>query len=215
MALDNRELLPPFMPIMRAEDSLWGVTVETAMSDSFFCVMPWMIEHVGAGHKDRSGPGRNARCARTGIREVFTALIRLCPGQAHASADSNLMALGRKLSELSSLPPYELEEVLRLGMLPKYLFVIQKMEKFLTKHGRQPKFWSDDIEEFVVASRENLVSRNFHIAEDLIEEFGGTEAASAQQRLIGQFGELLEVWPRIYEGGRQLKKRSGELGREI
>jgi hypothetical protein len=42
--LDNRQLLPPFTPVERGEDVIFGMLVEFS-SSAYFGYLPWMIHH--------------------------------------------------------------------------------------------------------------------------------------------------------------------------
>jgi hypothetical protein len=145
----------------------------------------------------------------------MSALMNRSSARLIAPENRTLAGLANGLVELGSLPLPDLNELLRLQMWSKAARQIKEMEEALRKYGRQPKFWSDDIEDYIAASRQIVCADSFAIAEDVVENVGAADAALVQQRLVRQFGELLQVWPEIRRGARQLRNRQGGLGKKI
>src|SRR6202034_1711042 len=107
--------------------------------------------------------------------------------------------LGETFAELGSTPPTEFEEILRLRTWQHASAQIAKLDELLALYGGQPKFWSDDVKRYQRIAQQAIGDRYFMVPIDLEEAFGGEAGLIVLQRLIRRFGELLQVWPSLYD----------------
>ena len=49
LGLDHRQLLPPFMPVQRNQDGVFGTLVTTCCAGTYFGFLPWLIVHDPPG----------------------------------------------------------------------------------------------------------------------------------------------------------------------
>jgi hypothetical protein len=75
LGLDNTVLLPPWLPVLRSQDLVFGRTLDFALPTALACYLPWMVLH------DRAAPYRLAfsqvaeRHSRPGWGEIISRIV--------------------------------------------------------------------------------------------------------------------------------------------
>jgi hypothetical protein len=206
LGLDNRRLLPPFMPVQRNQDGVFGVLVRTCFPGAFFGFLPWALRH----HQPSPRRGLTADAWEQATRfrsgQIVQAIIRSYSfGPEQIDEAKNLRALGGALEEIGSRPLPEFEQVVRLHVQRHRQLIAAQLEQLLQQFGRQPVYWASDVHRVLqgiqVASAKE---ESFQVA-DLHEACGEKSPGALLQRLVRRFGRLLCHWPEMVEGARNLR----------
>jgi hypothetical protein len=213
LGLDHRQFLPPFMPVQRNQDGIFGSLVKTCCPGTYFGFLPWMLLHQSPGR----GPGTPADLGEgvTGVRSdhVVQLLIRMfAPRAAGPDARTNLRCLGQAFVDLASSAE-RFAEGLRLVVGNLRSGLAAQFEAQVQKFGGQPAWWADDVRRLVRGLHEPLAGDSSWVPVDLSKAFG-PDAAGRWQRLVGGFGQFLQCWPDLVEAAGDLRARNmrpGEL----
>jgi hypothetical protein len=206
LGLDNRRLLPPFMPVQRNQDGVFGVLLRTCFPASLFGFLPWAVLHRQPVRPSWSADSwEQATSFRSG--QVVQALIRSFSfGPEQTDEAKNLRALGEALVELGSRPAPDFQAVVR-GHLEKHRGLIAaQLERLLQQFAGQPAFWANDVRRVLQGIQEASAHDVFPCS-DLRDVCGDQRAAALLQRLVGRFGRLLRYWPEMTEAARDLRSR--------
>jgi hypothetical protein len=212
LGLDNRRLLPPFMPVNRGEDDIFGALLKASAEGSCVGYVPWSLAHEPA---PRQRPAIGARSARLSAEAIVQMLIREFGPLDSKSPEGNLVALGNVLCDVGRGPIEAFSETVRLFAWRRASQQIAWMEQLLQKHRRLPQFWASDVDRIVATLKASVAATDYIVPRELEEAFGANAASTLMQRLVLRLGELLRVWPELRDGARQLRARGTAIGRPI
>jgi len=213
VGLDKRSLLPPFMPVLRNSDSLFGTLLPLVDPDAFFGYLPQAITHLPP--ERRGCPGRSYLATPAGSDSIsmigMVILSFPLTATAGGTETDRTMALGRYLQSVSRLGVPEFIEFL----LPRYLRdkarLIGELERLLVIHKGQPQAWAEDVQGSIDAIYAALETRASLCPRDLCVGRTPDEAIALLLDLIGRYGELLEYWPDIVIAAKNLRERGIRL----
>lgn len=210
LGLDNREPLPPFMPVQGNEGGIFAMAVR-ATGEGHFGHLPWTILDRRPPQAKREP--RAAASVRSG--SIIEALVSSFQQTESAGAGKNLANLGSLLVELSTLPPRDFQEVLRQVSWRRAVRRINLLEQLLARHDHKPDFWAADVVAYLSTLREGLPQEHYVVPADLCIAFETQAAAILMQRLVLRFGQLLEAWLHLRRTALELRRRGQEIGRRI
>ncbi len=210
MGLDHRELLPPFFPVLHAEDFTHGATLWQCCPGAVAGHLPLAIFHDPPPGKTILQPrdlGPERRVVIFEFAHLLRRVIRDFDPAPHATASERMRSLGRALRELAAQPLRDFVEVLRGKILE------HESEKLGWLDGQlqldeAPDFWRRDVEQFLENARASLTAPDFDIPLDLKNGRSAEESRAFMRQLFARYGALLEEWPAIVEATRELR-RSG------
>jgi len=216
LGIDNRILLPPFLPVERSEYTLFGCTVAKCLPDRYFGHLPYALVHDPRGKRvyveDRIQTALRLRLCDI----VNLGLASFQPRQWHIDPKENLVSLGKHLMEIGSLAGPEFEEVLRTLLCYRASQIASALESLLRKHQGRPDFWAGDVrkhEEVLVAAAAHRKAPL--VAEDLAADLPDDEAQKLTQQVVFQFGQLIYWWPEVVSAAHTLRAQGLRVGRRI
>jgi hypothetical protein len=203
MGVDARALLPPFFPVQRNADGVFGLLVRACFPDALSGFAPFAEEHVAA--RRSSFDDLLAAVGKTWSGDLICALIGGAPllteiGEPRA----NLRALGDHLARLGSLPPADFAAMLGAMNLRGRALDLGSAEDLLRRHPG-PAWWVRDVARLVERSRASLTLPAPAWPADLEAALGLAETRHAFPRMIRRFGELLSVWPALWDAAAALR----------
>ncbi len=207
MGLDHRELLPPFFPVLHAEDFVFGATVWQCCAGSVAGHLPLAIQHDPPPGKTILLPsdlGPGCRVVLFEFAHLIRRVIRDVELAQRASTAERTQALGRALSEFAAMPAADFLEVLRQKILEHESEKLGYLHKQL-EQGEMPEFWRTDVEDYLLNARASLQQEDFDIPHDLKKGRTSAESRILMQELFRRYGQLLQEWPAIVEATRELR----------
>jgi len=216
LGLDNRKLLPPFMPVQRNQDGVFSALLRSCFTGGFFGVLPWAVLHRPPTRRRVSTDHLRVSVTRPTSGQVFQALVRgLTTGPNTCDAESTMQALGRALTELASMPSTGFEEFIRLHLWNQMSRQASHWDNQLRKFAGQPVFWAYEVKQLQAAMRDELPSPDYAVPSDLSATLGVEKARLLLQRLVLKLGLLLQAWPTIVEAARDLRANGVRLAHPI
>jgi hypothetical protein len=214
--LDNRELTPPFFPVLRNQDRIFGVTLSQCFEDAYFCHVPRALLHAPLETRTYLPDSLSAAASSSGMSDV---LLFCISGFATTSpAPSNkerLQALGRHLMNCGLIPPADFKEYIRLRFWERASKMIDLSEHLLETYEYSPDFWVDDIDRYVKTLKESLLRLESVAPFDLVGQPDTESPLIFAQRLIHRFGELLCWWPEIVGVVKEMRKQGQRIAADI
>jgi hypothetical protein len=215
LGLDHHDLLPPFPPVGRMEDFVFGYTLRACFRDGVSAILPWLALHAPPEGRESTREGAQQAFASFEAGDMMIALINRFQelyGDRDGDAES-LRRLGAMLSGLGSAPEREFEELVRVERAKLLGTRLRYANRCLYTRAGEPPYWVEDIRGCAAALEAVLCSGPEFSAADL--EDGSESGVARLQRVIADFGELLEVWPEIVSAARELRQAGDGLARPV
>jgi hypothetical protein len=214
MGVDNRAVLPPFMPVMRAEESVFSSLVGR-MAGAMFAVSPFAILHQPGSPRRFPENAAEGRAGRFTLNDMVSVMIRAEPCRG-TSTDDRLRSLGFRLHEIAVLPDLEFDEHAGAVLAPIVLGYIQALDAAVSTGGDTAgaALWKDDVQRLRAACVGRLRSGEFLVPIDLADRWGVAEARPRARRALARFASLLQVWSDLADGAARLRVEGSGLVRE-
>jgi hypothetical protein len=207
LGLDNRGLLPPFLPVLRNQDGVFGALLRTGLGSGYFGFLPWVVQHKPP--RDRSAsppPWRDAIRLRSG--QIIQALLGSIAFQPHPDHPGrNLRKLGRALADLASLPQPAFDEAVHLQVWAQMSRQAAHLAAQLRRFGAEPDYWANDVRQLLQALGEELPNERYAVPADVEDGPDGRSASERFRHLVLRLGHLVQAWPDIVEAARDRRAR--------
>jgi len=205
---DRRGLMPPFMPVQRAQDDLMGSILWRLFPDCYFAHLPFCVAHLPEASRASSLDGKWWRAGGTYTAEI---LAWCCQSfETHLAASDRagrLQALGRHLMEMGSLSVKDFEEFVRRQSFAKGSARLAYLEYRLAESGGGSEAWRRMLGDYVESLRDRLTQEDCSIAADLVRHFGRETARSLMPQLTRKFGHLLTQWQALESASARLGEK--------
>jgi len=218
IGLDHRELLPPFFPVLHAEDMIFAIATWLCCPHSVAGHLPIALHHDSGKNKPVLQPGDLSAENRATVFE-FAVLVRsillLCAPPEHADIAERMRTLGRSLSAFAARPPGDFRHSLRAIVLQMEANELSFLEDLLREEREAPDFWRRDVESFISHLRQALEHDDFDIPLELKPHRPDAENRRLMQRLLASYGDLLQDWPDLVKAARELRAEGLIFSTEI
>lgn len=201
--IDNRTLMPPFIPLGANEDGLFGVMLRLIAPMTFLGYVP-----VGIVHDSSRGPTYDAAkmpcVSQTRIAELIVALLQDWATNATSVAPRvRLRRLGQHLIALSEKGLSDFAEQAAMASIALWRRECERLDAIIAATPDLPPFWIKELRIYRQTLIENAVDPAFFIP---IEVKGRDSAARGFRRAqiyLGNLGRLMEAWPEIWSTARR------------
>jgi hypothetical protein len=214
VGLDNRTVLPPFMPVRRGEDAGFGALLRRCFSEARCGHVPWALLHAPA-HPRRFSPMESVRSASGfDMAKLFLACVHSIDAGTIGSASDRLRSLGTRLVDLGAQPAREFRAWVREAADAVNQGCLARLEARLDG-ATAPLFWINDVRRFLNVLRSTMHRDDYDVPLDLRQGRDEPAARELAQRVILRFGELLEAWPTLMSAAERLRHGGEPLCREV
>lgn len=209
---DNRLPLPPFFPVQRNSDGIFGLMLQRCLNDSGVGFLPSVVAHEP--DPPRGFAPDEMWLETAGIRTADVVLACLL---AHDSASdtltptARLARLGRFFRELGAHTLSDFEARVRSFQQFRTMAFVALLEGQLRMHDSMPRFWADDVRRMIDLLSQATAADDYVAPRDLRDGRGADGARRLSHELVGRFGELLEAWPTIVDAARRLRAQGRRL----
>lgn len=218
MGLDLRDLLPPFFPVLPAEDLVFGAAMWACCPGTLSGHLPLCIRHEANGADTALLPGEINHARHGSVFEFAQILRAIMAGHqpaAHAGATERMQKLGRYLSEFAGQPAADFREALHRVVLAHESQKIMALEHILFTEIDAPEFWRRDIRDFLDHTRDMMQREDFDIPYELKAGRTNEENRDLMQKLVSSYGLLLEDWPAIVATARDLRREGKQFSANV
>ncbi|MDQ3686867.1 MAG: glycosyltransferase family 2 protein [Acidobacteriota bacterium] len=213
---DNRVLLPPFVPVGRGEDDVWGFTVQACYGDAYFGFLPYALLHAPLESRAYSPAWIVESTAHVRVYQIILVCLmsfQTWPGAMNET--ERMRALGRHLVALGEMRQLDFEEYVRLHVWRMHSEFVTLLEHRLRSFDNSPEFWARDVREYIAALRQSLPREDYIVPGELLRGRSVDEARRLSQQLVRKYGQLLLWWPAIIETAKQLRAQGQPLVQSI
>jgi hypothetical protein len=194
LGLDNRDGLPPFLPVLRNEDGVFGRLLDAAFPDARIAMLPWVLDHRRPGRARPAVDGPPLGVAGAG--EILGMLVGTWPGSLRNDWRERLPAIGQQLLTLAARPASLFQ--LLVDTQRRACSLLERMlERRLAEQTNAPRAWREDLVRQLAGLRRTRTRPESALPHDL-----GTGAGRPTLRrltaLLENTGELLAAWPALW-----------------
>lgn len=202
MGLTNTSITPPFLPVGRNEDGLFGATLSAIDPQTLGCHIPYAVVH-DSPRPPRYPAGRFPSAAETRSADVLIRLIHSWAGRIRATDPRRrLIMLGKRLQNLAALRPTDFVRVTSLATLKTRERELSVIESALADRDSYPSYWQRDLRLYRKILLKHVTKPSFLLP----LEFHGARTVSAGYDEFRQFvhsaGELYVEWPAVWMKAR-------------
>ena len=210
---DNRHFLPPFMPVGRGEDDIFGFTLHSSCEPVYLGYLPYAVLHAPP-EKRLYRPNDILDFASTPSMCTFmlACITSFNQWPGLSSEKDKLEKIGKYLLELGSLAQPDFEEFLRVQLLRMNSDYISVWETLLNLYEREPEYWTNDVEDYVETLRTSLTKEAYTTPHDFLNgSYDDGDLSKLFQQLVFKFGQLFCWWSAIRETSQRLKAKGTRL----
>ncbi len=210
VGVDAREIVPPFIPHIRNQDTIWGMLMKYCYRESFTAHLPFAISHVNSEKVSFKEEDFTRVTADAGL---MTSLIMRDIGRRinKLSPDKVLQRVGEIFISFSRLSHKEWMAYLRSLWLVHVGTSCNELERLLEKHRRRPAYWAKDVQNFMENIRGQALEPSAYLPREFLSVWNEREAGERYQNLLYRYGELLIAWPLIWKSVQKLNTENGGL----
>jgi hypothetical protein len=207
MGLDHRELLPPFFPVLHAEDFVFGAALWQTIGNAFLAHTPLAVRHEPRPGKGILQPGDLGGENRAVIFEfahlMRRVILRFMRGDSSTPA-ARMKALGESLAAAGEQPLGDFLDFIHAHVLEHESGKLDHLETELREDTESPDFWREDVEAYIAHVREALTHDDFDIPFDLKGDRSDEANRVLMRELFIRYGRLLQAWPKIVDIAREV-----------
>ena len=204
LGMDNREILPPFFPLFRNEDAVFGHTLRASATNEYFACLPWLLLH--------SPPERRAYdCSPIMPRwfappDAVMACIESFRGTwSRQDFARKIRMIGEHLVACGTMPLDEFDEYMTEYAMLERSKQAFACEDLLRRFPKSPSYWVSHMKKLRDVTYEHMLDEVLYTDAMLVKELGRDGAMQLLQHLVRDFGELMTWWPEMVKMSRELQ----------
>jgi hypothetical protein len=205
--LCNRRLLPPFMPVGRNQDGVFGNLLAWMDPNALSAHLPFGIIHDSSRPSDYEGGLAAALYPRL-WEFVLSPLLRVMQGERYASRSAALARMGRTLTDIAALDSGSFAAYATRAVIDRRHSVLESLRAGAA--GKCAR-WRSALSELEQAMEKNVADPAFFVPLDLPSRTG-LDRQGDLRTFIGEFGRLLSAWPALTEAARETRQTMSAKG---
>ncbi|MGD0724596.1 MAG: hypothetical protein ABSB63_03450 [Spirochaetia bacterium] len=212
--IDNRSLLPPFLPVGRNEDGIFAMTLRICAEDALIGHVPFAVLH--SPQEARFYAQSAASIAAPRLAEIVQTIINAFnPSPGHAGVSERLSDLGELFVEVGSLKIEDFKEYVESVWVAAASRYIGYLEYLLDLYHGEPDYWAEDVLSFIEELTDFTLHQSAAAPRELRETQSPEQAMEICRRVVRKYGELLQWWPVVHGTAGALRAEGIRLARPI
>lgn len=208
--LDVERPVPPFFPVLRNEDGLFGSHLRLTAPESRIGFCPVALVHAPPETRANAPDAGTRGAGRLSCVDLVLLGLATAP---RMSGPQRLVTLGRWFEELGGLRPAAFEAWLRDGHWRRCTLEVERLRELLEVNGDQPPWWARDVRDYLATVGERAAMPAAHVPVELARDRGPDEALAVARKLLRLWGRLLVVWPELWAAAGRIRARGGSFAR--
>jgi len=205
LGMDNTRFLPPFFPVARNSDGVFGLTLRRASEGSRVAFLPTVLLHSPPEQRAFAGDEAWTEPARIRMADVLISVMLAHDPGANDGETTRLQRMGGFLRELASVRLEEFEMFVASAQQLRNLTLTNTLETRLREYGSRPEFWAEDVKRTIDLLRRAPEHADYVVPRDLGAAIDVSAARQLSRELVANYGELAEAWPSMVEAARRLR----------
>lgn len=196
---DNRRTLPPYLPIMRGQDRLFGMMLDFVFPESIVLDYPWAVPHLPVPERRWRDKDLDFTPANSFPKLLVEKIIEYKSSCPSASPIDRLSALSTWFNDMASANTETLTSMYIDRRLSRDSEFLQKMESLLAKAGSTPVNWQNYLRNGITQLNADLntVSRADFELNGLPAKLDSEALISFWKGVWSDFAKALKAWPGI------------------
>ena len=199
--LDGTRLLPPFPPLGRNQDSVFGLLNQLANEESLVCRLPVAVSHVP--NKRREFVSRSAAESILLLNDVLLLVLSSCRTDLCENTRQVYESLGAQRECISSMSRPSFKALLLVLVASKKLGRRNGLLELLNRYGGTSRAWDDEMRALAEETAQSLIGHTNFIPLEF-SDAPEDEALDRTKWYISMFGRLLSVWPMVVNAAKGL-----------
>ncbi len=214
IGIDNRSLLPPFLPVGRNEDGTFAMNLHLCVDDALVGHIPVAVLHSPSDLR-RYEPGPIPNPAPRFAEIVSTIASSFRPSPGRSSVSEKLSALARLYVDIGSMNAADFRGHIEALWVSESSRYINFLEYLLDVHHGQTDYWAEDVQSFIERLTDFTVQQSAAIPRELPESQSTEQKIETSRSVVRRFGQLLQWWPVIYDAAGKLREAGIRLAKPI
>lgn len=203
---DNRAMLPPYFPIQRGEDRLFGFLLSFIFPNDLSLDYPWAIPHLPIPKREWTDQDRQFKQGPS-FPFFFSDKLPGLASDCHAADPlERLKFLASCFADMAATSKRQLFEDDRDSALRSISAQIKHLSKLLEEAGDAPQEWQDYLQDGIKQLGASLgeTSSDDYPVKGSPENMEGDELIAYWQQNWAGFGNALQSWPAIRTAAAEL-----------
>jgi hypothetical protein len=216
LGIDNRDWVPPFVPVLRGEDTGWSQLLTQVFDDAVLGYPEEIVLHAPEEARAFQQGAAVRSFASLRMCDLLLSLVALPDGWTDlAGPRARLHAIGVHLAELGREPIDVVRHRLKVESLKVLGLRVARWEEIRHAQGAAPSYWKRDAEACLVGMRDVARREDGWIPVDVAERIPGERVAHAIAALLAGLGDLLVAWPAIVTAAKRMRGAGERLGEAL
>ena len=204
LGFSNTSIAPPFLPVGRNEDGLFGATVSAIDLEVVACHLPYAVVHASARSPRLSGR-RFPSAMETRFADLLISLIRSwVPGIRANDSRRRLIRVGEWLQHLAMLRKPDFVGVTSLATLRARQMELTLIESALADRDAYPTYWQRDLRSYQTMLLKNAGKARFQLPLEFHDARTIGAGYDELREFVRRAGELYVAWPTLWMKGRTI-----------
>lgn len=199
--LDNRTLNPPFFPMFRNEDDLFGNLIGAGVSGSLMAHLPEMLLHNPESNRSYHDLNHAALSFIPYPNELITFILdERGLKKVKGPASTQMRWSGSILVEIATMDRTAFVALLTKVQSHLLAQSLINYEGVLSRNNRRPPYWAKMVRQLIDSHYASLKNKaSLLVPPELHNLYGGDRAIEELKRSIRLYGQLLQQWPDMIE----------------
>ena len=203
---DNHHMLPPYLPIVRGQDQLFGFMLDFIFPSAVTLDYPWAIPHLPVPERGWSDKDLNFTPANSFPAFFFEKVLEYKSICQSDSATDRLSALSSWFNDLAAASPESLTGMYRDARLLNDSELLQHLDTLLSDSETTPVNWQNYLRNGIAQLNIDMdrVSRDDFLVKGVPAGIEGDELITFWKEIWSGFAEALNAWPRIRQAAAKI-----------
>jgi hypothetical protein len=196
---DNREMLPPYLPIMRGEDRLFGFMLDFIFPTAVTLDYPWAIPHLPLPERRWRNKDLDFTPAASYPVFLFEKILEYKSSCQSDSPVDRLSGLSAWFNDIAAATPGNLSAMYRDTCMHGVSIQLQHLSSLLSSAESAPVDWQNYLRNGIrqLNTYLDLVSREDFPIEGIPSSLQGEELIVYWKEVCSGFADALNAWPEI------------------
>jgi hypothetical protein len=204
LGLANFEMLPPFFPVGKNQDGVFGMLIRRS-TPHFLAHIPLAVYHAPPFQREYQ---KIPQCRISDV--ILSLILSLVPPDRHGTLAS-LRFLGQGMRDIGELTDSEFAHFTRHAVCKQTGERLRMIESILKRFPQCPAYWLEEVASLFRQSTETLQDPAWWVPIELRNGRSLDFAKSALKELVVMTGNLFHHWPDIVDAARSLRKRGQRI----
>jgi len=196
---DNRQVLPPYLPIMRGEDRLFGFMLDFIFPSALTLDYPWAVPHLPIPERKWENRNLNFTPCDSFPMFFFEKVLEYKSSSRSGSYSDRMSALSAWFEDMAAAPGETLTAMYRDARLQGNSEHLQHLGALLSTAESAPVDWQNYLRNGITQLNADLdkASQEDFPVRGLPATMEGDELISFWKETWGDFADALSAWPEI------------------